>query len=221
MPEFENNSEAAKQAKSLEPAVEDKGPHVDPIVTGVATAKKPSGFKRFRRSFIAGDASTVGEHVFWNLLLPGLQNVFADMWGSFGDMMIYGERRPYQGNQMAPMQGMGSNSRVSYASTTVAGPRVVLQSPTGVPAPVVQQQFSPHDITLPSRPQAEAVITRMLEILQQYNQVTVANLYSLVNISSQSHLDYKWGWTDLGGADTRRVSGGYLIVLPPAHDLGN
>ena len=49
----------------------------------------------------------------------------------------------------------------------------------------------------------------------RFGEVTVADLYDLVGISSD-YTDRKYGWTDLATAKPIRVRGGYLLDLPRA-----
>lgn len=212
MDEFPNNSQKAKDST---PA--DIEQQIEKIIEGEVTVRKPSGWKRFRRSFIAGDATSVGEHVLWNLLLPAAKDALSDMGSTFIDMMIYGEKRNRFNPNSGPVGGFGSTSRINYGSIST-GSRVVSpvnQSPIVEPT---RQRFSPNEIIVRSRAEADGIISRMFEILEKYNAVTVSNLYSLVGVSSE-YTDTKWGWTNLDDADTKRVRDGVLLVLPPPQDL--
>lgn len=216
MDDFPNNSSRGKQQPVPVPAEE---PEIDTIVSEGVTVKKPSRLKRFRRSFIAGDASSVGEHVFWNLLLPAAKDALSDMGSTFIDMMIYGEKRVHARNPAAPAQGLGSNSKINYGGIST-GSRVVFSPAQAAQDPVNQGRFSPNDIQVPTRAQAEAIIAKMFDVLEKYKVVTVAQLYSMVNITPD-YPDYKWGWTNLDSADIKRVRNGVLLVLPPPIDLGH
>lgn len=210
MEEFPNNSQRAKQGSPQDIDIEK-------IIEGDATVRKPSGWKRFRQSFIAGDASSVGEHVFWNLMLPAAQDAIADMARTFIEMMIYGyKRNRYSGPGGPPVVGFGSTSKFNYSGIS-SGSRQI--SGPGAPAMEPHQRFSPNDIIVATRAEADGIISRMFEILEEYHAVTVANLYALVGVSAD-YMDHKYGWTNLDSADVRRVREGVLLVLPPPQDLG-
>lgn len=215
MEEFKNKSERVKN-QEVPPEVDDK---IEKIITGQAMVRKPSGFKRFRRSFIAGDASSVGDHVFWNLMVPSAQDALSEMVSTFIDMMIYGEKRSRVSHQ-APRTGPGSTSKVNYSTTVGQGSRLVL--PPGQNNPNSDRNsrpFTPNDIIVPTRAEAEGVINRMFEVLEKYSSVSVAQLYSMIDVSPDM-IDYKFGWTDLSDSDIRRVRHGYLLFLPPVQDIG-
>lgn len=215
MSEFPNNSSRAGD----NPVPPDVDKQIEKIIEGQATVRKPSRRKRFRQSFIAGDATSVGEHVFWNLMLPALQDAVSDMGRTFIDMMIYGEKRA-RPNPGAPSSGPGSTSRINYGGySSGGGSRLVLaptqNNPTNEPH---QRRFSPDEIVVPTRAEAEGIITKMFEVLEKYHAVSIADLYRMVGVTPD-YPDYKWGWTNLDSADVKRVREGVLLVLPVPQDL--
>lgn len=62
------------------------------------------------------------------------------------------------------------------------------------------------------------VLEGMYAILDQYEQVTVADLYELVGISS-NFAEHKWGWTNLLGSSISRSGGYFVLNLPPTEQL--
>ena len=69
------------------------------------------------------------------------------------------------------------------------------------------------DLIIASRAEAEQVLDEMYELLDTYKQVTVADFYDMLGISSE-FTDNKYGWTNLNGARVIRVRDGYRIDLP-------
>lgn len=75
------------------------------------------------------------------------------------------------------------------------------------------------EIVLSSRGEAEEVLDQLIEIISQYQQASVSDLYAMVGISP-AYTDQKYGWTDLRGANAQPVRGGsYLLNLPQPHPL--
>ena len=74
------------------------------------------------------------------------------------------------------------------------------------------------EIVLGSRAEAEEVIERMFDIVGRYTTATVADLYELVGVRS-THVDQKWGWSDMRGAGVTRVRDGYLLELPDVQPM--
>lgn len=213
--EFPNRS----QRKAAEPeVVEAANNEIEKIITGEAISRKPSGFRRLRKSFIGGDATSVSEHVLWNMLVPAAKDTLAEMCSTFVEMMIFGEKRSRPSNVNVPTHGNGSTSKFNYAGVN-SGKAVILNQNVNDSVP---GRYNPNEIIVGTRAEALGVIERMFEILEKYNAVTVTNLYTLVGRTSSNYMDNSWGWTDLGDADVRRVrGGGNLIVLPQPKDLNN
>lgn len=69
------------------------------------------------------------------------------------------------------------------------------------------------EIILATRAEGNEVIRRMDDLIQKYEQVTVSDLYQLVDIAP-SFTDEKWGWTDIREARVERTRAGYLLDLP-------
>ncbi len=79
-------------------------------------------------------------------------------------------------------------------------------------------EFSYQDIIFETRSDAEAVLWRMEEMLDTFQNVSIGDMFDLSGISG-SYTDFKYGWTDLRGAHVERVSDGYIIDLPRATNL--
>ena len=81
-------------------------------------------------------------------------------------------------------------------------------------------RFDYDDIIFESKGEAEAVLDRMFELIDVYKVVTVADLYDLADITHDNFMAHKYGWTDLRGVDSVRISGGgYILKLPKVKPL--
>lgn len=74
------------------------------------------------------------------------------------------------------------------------------------------------DVVLTDRADAEAVIEQLQMSIEKYGQVSIGDLYSLIDITPK-HTDFDWGWTDPRCIGLRRVSNGYLINVDDARFL--
>ena len=74
------------------------------------------------------------------------------------------------------------------------------------------------ELVFDSRLEAESVLERMRDIIEQYEMASVADLYSLAGVSS-NYVDNNWGWRNLAQARTRQVREGFLLELPRAEEL--
>ena len=192
--------------------------NIEQIVTGPVIVRKPSGFKRLRTQFIKGDATSVGDHVLWNVLMPAAKDMVADMGITFWEMMIYGERRGpgvvggFMSRTTAPPSQ--STSRFNYAGiSSGGGSSRLVNGPTPQPATHEHERFVPNEIIVSSRAEAEAITLKMEELIERYTAVTVADLYRMIG-RSINYTDDKWGWRNLEHANVKRVGQGVLLVLP-------
>ena len=71
------------------------------------------------------------------------------------------------------------------------------------------------DILIGSRGEAEDILDQLYEILQEYESVSVANLYESAGITGD-YTATKYGWYSLEGSRIVAVRGGFMIKLPKA-----
>lgn len=69
------------------------------------------------------------------------------------------------------------------------------------------------EIVLSTRVEAEEVIDRLMDLISRYQSASVADLYELVG-EPKTHIDEKWGWTDLREATYTKLRNGYVLDLP-------
>lgn len=198
MTEFPPNSKTAK-AGSKEPKQLEKVASVN-----AKRRRKPLG-SRFRETFVQGDAKSAGGYVVQTVVVPMIRDLMYEAAQSLLQKMIFGETR----NRQTPPSGMFG--RVDYTQMTNPT-RAGQQAKTTSSQARARHSFD--ELVLDSRQGAEEVIDRMMDVLSQWEVVTVADLYTLVGFEA-AHTDYKWGWTDLRGASVSRTrNGGYLLDLP-------
>lgn len=185
---------------------------VEKIVSGeVQRRKKPMG-KRFAETMIQGEASSVWSYVINDILVPAAKDTVADVFTQGVERMLFGEarstsRRGHRG---------GSSNHINYSrfSTGPVGRRDDSRS-------MSRRARASHnfdEIILDTRVEAETVLERLFDLISQFEEARVADLYDLVGITGD-YTDAKWGWTDLRGADITRVRNGYLLDLPRAVPL--
>ena len=204
-----SNSNEAKQPATDEKLAESK--KVTKITTGeVSRRKKPLG-KRLTETFIGGDAKSVWGYVVFEVIVPAAKDMAADAVSQAIERMLFGESRSTSRRTgVRPGSGTGY---VSYDRYAQGQPR------REDPRPGISRRArASHDfdeIILPTRAEAEAVIDNLFNLISQYEQATVSDLYELVGITA-SYTDEKYGWTDFRGAGVTRIRNGYLLDLPKA-----
>lgn len=190
----------------------DGKPPVEQVTTGTVIMKKAPLGQRFKSIFFGGDGRSAVRYIAADVLLPAIRNLVVDATTKGIERMVYGEatqrRRP---------TGYGYTSRIQYnnpvSRTEVRPARLPDQPPS-----MRSLRREPHELVLASRDEAELVLERLMDIIETYEIATVADLYQLTGLPA-SHVDNKWGWTNLKSADVKQVREGYLLDLPVAEEV--
>lgn len=173
---------------------------VEKVTTGVVKTKKKTGIKKLADVFISEDAANVGNYIIGDVLIPVIKKAVSDIVTNGIDMILYGESGRTKRSTNASYVSYNDYSRRRDNRDDTRRTR------TG---------YSYDDIILDSRSEAEEVLTRMEELIDQYGMVSVADLYDLVGITG-NYTDNKYGWTNIRSAEPIRVRDGYMLRLPKA-----
>ena len=204
MPEFPSNSKMNHPPKTPEKIVEQ-------VVMGEVTSRKKPLGRRLREIFIGGDSKSVVGYVFSEVLVPQAKDMLNEMVSTGFERLIYGENRPRRPGGHRPTVSPGPTNYTRYADRG-NNPIGRHSASDRQPNASVRTQ-SIDDILFATRPEADTVVDRMYDILENYDAVTVQDLHSLIGWSS-TYTDQKWGWTELHGLEVRRVRDGYSLTLP-------
>lgn len=192
----------------------------DKVVTGKAVQRKKSLVKRFSETFFDGARiEDVVEYVIKDIVVPAAKDLITDS-------VQMGLHRTFHGDRLPPPRHRrgGKSSRYDDGPYTPYG-RTSRESARRREDPRERSAHRPRtmhdweDVVVNSRAEAEAVLDKMYEALEQYDQVTVLDLYDMCEMDSDFTQE-TWGWTDLGRAHVGRLRGGqYVIELPPPIEL--
>lgn len=181
---------------------------VDRVVQSkVVLRKKPLG-KRFAETFLGGDARGVGSYVMLDVLLPAVRDMVADTFSQGVERLLYGEARSTSRRGYRPGGG------ATYGHTPYN--RAYRPDPRSEREPAYRRTRRTHDfddIIIETRVEAERVLDSLFDLVLKYERASVADLYDILGITPP-YTDNKWGWTDIRGADIKRVREGYLLDLP-------
>jgi hypothetical protein len=172
--------------------------------------RKKSLGRKFKEVFFGGDARSTGQYVIYSVLIPAAKDMIIEAGREGVEKLVRGESYRRRSSPMSGPKG--------YVSYNRPMDRRGLPEPS---RPLSSRARARHDfdeIVLETRTEAEEVIERLFDIVSRYDSVTVSDLYELVGVRS-THVDHKWGWTDLRGAGVLRVKDGYLLELPDIQPL--
>jgi hypothetical protein len=191
---------------------------IDKVIVGKAKIQKKSLGKKVAETFLEDNTKSVGSYVVHDVLIPAAKALICDIvgWGGFAEMILFGgsARRG-----SSALYRDGGKTRINYGGAYRNVDRSSLDRGNGRElsrASRARHDFD--DIILETRGEAEEVLSHLVDLVIDYKQATVADLYDLVDITP-AFTDNKWGWTDLRDASVNRVRNGYLINLPRTQPL--
>ena len=176
------------------------------VTQGAVTTRKKSLGRRFFDIFIDENVSDVKTYLIYDVLVPAIKENIADLINSAVGMLFFGEAS----RRVVRRNNGNSNSKINYGGYFNGGSRTERMPSYGRSR--IAHNFE--DVVFETRADAELVLDGLMDILQEYKQVSVADLYDLAGKSTE-FTDNKYGWIELRGA---RVVGsptrGYIIDLP-------
>jgi hypothetical protein len=209
--EFPSNSDKSKEEvkKPLKRARR--------VVRGGHAKRLKSGKKSLMTNFFGEEVTEVGNYILHEVLIPAAKNTIQDMITNGIEMLLYGE----SGGSRRPGRKDPRRSIVSY-DAYYKGDTRRLGGRSSEPKRLSYRgkSYPIGEIIIDNRGEANDVLVALEEILDEYDSVTVSDLYEIVGFDSDDWTTARWGWTDLQSARVVRArEGGYLLQLPPAIPL--
>lgn len=226
--DYQGNSKKSKENKPEPPPKV-----VERIVTTEVIQKKKGPVIKFKEIFFGGTAKDAARYVFADVTLPALRYMVFDMGTEGLRRIIFGvsaldRRRP--GTGVYQTQGYYDYS-TNLLRQMVNQPRPMVNLPDQRMRPDPRTLSDPRAINAPgrarandtvlviqSRAEAEAVVERLIDIIDKYDVASVQDLNEMLGLPVQP-IDNKWGWSALNTVNIRQVGGGYMIDLPPPESL--
>ena len=177
---------------------------IEKVVTGKVVTRKKSWSKKIMESFVGEDVGNVYSYVLYDVLIPAAKSMIYDSVKGGLEMRLFGEK---QGSRTRRDQGRSYVSYNNYSDSRSPSER----------REMTHQNRARHnfeEIILDSRGEAEEVLSHLVDLIVDYGQATVSDLYDLVGIA-ENFTDRKYGWVDLRNASVGgRTRDGYLLNLP-------
>ena len=199
---YDNLPDNSHKARNEKKASVQEEKRVEKVVRGKVKTQK-NNKRKLADLFISEDAGNVKNYIFLDVIIPAVKKAIYDLVVGALDMSLYGGRG-----------GGGRRStadKVSYRDYNSVSRR----DTRSYESARTTSGYSYDDIVLETRGEAEAVLSRMDEIMEEYEIVRVADLYDLVGITGE-HTDNKYGWTNIRNAKIVRVRDGWKIEMPRA-----
>lgn len=196
MEQYKSNSNSSRERESEKQTPKKK--NIEKVTKGAARTKKKS---KFLDSFIAEDVKDVKDYLIGDVLVPTIKSTIAEMVSNGVDMYLFGEVR--HGRKKSQR-----GNRTPYRDYYDRRDDRRRESRRGA-------AYDFESVIVESRGEAELVLDRMDEIIDNYDSVSITDLYDLVGYDGGKYTDSKYGWTSLRGVDIARLrDGSYEIVMP-------
>lgn len=199
---YPSNSYKSKEKKEKALEEEKADVHVEKIVKGTVKKQKRSTLSKIHDEFGGDDAQSIGRYILYDVLIPAFKDTLFKIIQDGTSRALFGE-----GERPNNIRQDRSRSYVSYSRYYDDRPKERRF------ARATLADYNMDNFIFETRDEAEDVLSAMVDLVSDYNQVSVADLYSLVG-SDSAYTDQKWGWDNLSRAYVRRTRSGYQLVLP-------
>ena len=172
-------------------------------VIAKAKVQKKSAIKEALRTFFAQDLPEIAEHLVVDVAIPAAKNAITDMVTQGIQQLLYGEvdprRRPTSGYTSYSSSSRANRGTGYYESRRSERHEPRQSKPTNV-----------EDLVFDTRGDAVDVVGFVAEQIEEYGQVSVAELMSTVGIKPR-YTDERWGWTTNDAFEIRQIREGWLV----------
>lgn len=210
---FKPNSDVSKREKAEKAKTKEPKITKSVVKESVRTRREPLGRKILDTFFSdAESADSIKSYIIFEKIIPAMKDTATDIWQSIPDFLFgtgeystsrHNSRRSYDSYYVRPRtstvrQTTRSNDMEEYLRNRRA-----------------HGSADYRDIVFESRMDAQEVLNKLIDALDQYEVVSLVDLYSAVGITSK-FTDDKFGWDSLDGSRILRArGGGYTLDLPP------
>lgn len=201
-----SNSDKSKVEKT-DKKVEKPEKRIKKVVSNEVTVKKKGFLSNFKKSMVSEDASSVGEYVIKDIVLPTVKDlIFEAVRGSL-EMILWGSTSGRRnGRKNIPYNSLNSGTAYYYGGVNNT-------HANDIPKHKSIDYFDVNNFMFKSRRDAEEVLSTLQLALEEYPSVSIADFYDALGMSAP-HTAYNYGWTNLSGVDIRSYRGEYYIEFP-------
>lgn len=180
---------------------------INPVAKG--RLKKDSTAKKAVKSMIKVDGHQIKEFVFGEVLIPTLKDAVYKIITNGLSMVLFDRVDGPRGSRSSL-----SGTHISY-SGYYRGDNPPRESRSDRYSR--RESFVPDgQIVYTTRQEAEDIIDGMADIIDQYGQVSIADMYDLSDVSAPPHTYNRYGWRTTRDFYTRHTADGWVIVTPRA-----
>jgi hypothetical protein len=215
--DYQGNSRKERDRQATNPEKK-----VERIVDAEVVSQPKSLTRKFKDIFVAVTLKRAGQFVFAEVIVPRARQYSYEVIDAMLQSMFFGRSR----YDRRPDTTHWGGARVQY-NRPVSQSRTILypDEPRGrlpeSPRSLMRvDRRNTDDLLVGSREDAEKIIEGLIDILDKYDMVSMADLNQMIGREVEP-IDNKWGWTYLSmhNLSYRQTRDGYLIELPPTEAL--
>lgn len=168
------------------------------IPQGRAIRRKKTFIRSIAETLLGNGSENIGSYILYEVLAPTLKTMIKEAITGALDMALGGSPK--------------SSSRPEREKSTINYGKFYSRG---------RDRFGLDDIFFEHHDEAEEVLERMSDRLEDYETVSVAEYLDMCNIDSDTPkwTLNKWGWTSLKRARLTHTRFGYAILLPEPKEL--
>lgn len=218
--QFPSNSHKDKEEKDREQRTRREVKQV-----AVAKRNKKSTGQRIREIFVGRELDedqSLIEYLAYDICLPAFRNMVFDTVQNGMSMLLFGEPT---GPRSSATTRTSSGRYTNYSSYSSTGRRETRPSERETSMRRSRRdKIYNDDLIFSTRGEAYEVVDNMLDALDDYGAVSLAELYALTGIDSDP-TDNSYGWkldeshSGIDGYSVRPIRDGFRLTLPPAYCL--
>ena len=179
---------------------------LEPVISGGAEIKKNTDPTVLVGKFLSDGIKTAGKSMIGDVLFPQCKLAVYNALINGLNVLFWGP-----GGQKKPISTTGLGTRINYSGNggikSIGQNQPAKNQSTGV--------LDPEDVTFETRIDAQTVYDSMIDIIDQYDRVSLAEFLELAKVPNDNFTYQKYGWAMLPPADIRRLGNGrYYIRLP-------
>lgn len=195
------------KVKMPEPTEErkDNKPDIKPVVTGKVNSRERGIGSKILGLFASRDINELKTYAIDDVIFPGMLK----MAHAAVDIAFKRDVRSYSTEKRRNTVTAYDRASQGHSSVTYGGNEIGLRK---------KRDF--RELIFEDKGDALEVLSSLVDLTGEYGQASIADLYDLCEVTSE-FTDNKYGWTNLQNADIRRVSEGYILVLPKAEQLSS
>ena len=178
---------------------------VEKVVTGVTRTKEKTISQKLCDIFISPDITDIKSFAIFEVIVPSINRAISDIVKNGVDMILK-QYNPPRSRQIGA-------SKINYS-------RISSETSRSNKRVEDKNVFVYDNIVFENRGDAEAVLSAMEDMIDQFGVVSVGDFYDLSEITTTNYTVNKYGWHDIRNAQVVRYNDGtYSIKLPKAFPL--